>query len=279
MFYARIGEDILILAVHVDNCIFTGSSKSLIVEYKSKIDACYALTDLGPVHWLLGIKVTCNRNECTISLLQTAFIDSILHRFSLADTKPYNSPMIPGFVYTKDHSPNSPEEVAQMQKTPYREAIGSLMYIAITTCPDIAFTVSALSQFLSNPGVAHWEAVKRAFRYLAGMKTYELTYGGERHNLEGFTDADSATQEHRHAMSGYVFIIDGGAVSWSSRKQELVMLSTVEAEYVAATHVAKEAIWLRRLIGELFPTLIDTTPLYCDNQATLKLTTDDNYHA
>ena len=279
VFYARIGEDILILAVHVDDCIFMGSSSSLVAEYKSKIDACYTLTDLGPVHWLLGIKVTRNRAERTISLSQTAFIDTILHRFSLTDAKPYNSPMIPGFAFTKEHSPNSPEEVTQMQKTPYREAIGSLMYIAVATRPDIAFAVSALSQYLSNPGIAHWEAVKRVFRYLAGTKTLELTYGGERHNLEGFTDADGATQEHRHAMSGYVFIIDGGAVSWSSRKQELVTLSTAEAEYVAATHAAKEAIWLRRLIGELFPTLIDTTSLYCDNQAALKLATDNNYHA
>jgi hypothetical protein len=76
-----------------------------------------------------------------------------------------------------------------------------------------------------------------------------------------------------------MFLIDGGAISWSSRKQELVTLSTVEAEHVAATHAAKEYIWLRRLIGELFPSLLSTTTLYCDNQAALGLATDDNYHA
>jgi hypothetical protein len=187
--------------------------------------------------------------------------------------------MIPGIVYTKDQTPSSPEEAVQMKKTPYREAIGSLMYVAVATRPNIAFAVSALSQFLSNPGRAHWEAVKRIFKYLSGTKTLELTYGGERHGLEGYTDADGATQEHRHAMSGYAFLIDGGAVSWSSRKQELVTLSTAEAEYVAATHAAKEAIWLCKLIGELFPSLITPTPLHCDNQAALKLATDDNYHA
>ena len=154
------------------------------------------------------------------------------------------------------------------------------MYIAVATRPDIAFAVSALSQFLNNPGVAHWEGVKKIFRYLSGTKTLELTYGGEQQGLEGYTDTDGATQEHRRAMSGYIFLINGGAISWSSRKQELVTLSTAEAEYVAATHAAKEAIWLCKLIGKLFPTLLaSTTPLYCDNQATLKLATDDNYHA
>jgi len=92
-------------------------------------------------------------------------------------------------------------------------------------------------------------------------------------------DADGAMQEHRHAISGNAFLIDGGAIFWSSRKQELVTLSTAEAEYVAAMHTAKEALWLRKLIHELFPSLIATTPLYCDNQAAIKLIKDDNYHA
>jgi hypothetical protein len=111
------------------------------------------------------------------------------------------------------------------------------------------------------------------------LKTHALTYGNEHHNLIGFTDADGASQEHRHAISGFAFLFDGGAVSWGSRKQELVTLSTAEAEYVAATHAAKECIWLRRLITSLFgPTPIPTT-LYCDNQAALTLATEDNYHA
>jgi hypothetical protein len=97
--------------------------------------------------------------------------------------------------------------------------------------------------------------------------------------LEGFTDADGASQEHRRAISGHAFLINGGAVSWSSRKQELVTLSTAEAEYVAATHAAKEAIWLRRFIGELFSPISAPTTLYCDNQAAVALASNGNYHA
>ena len=111
--------------------------------------------------------------------------------------------------------------------------------------------------------------MKRIFRYLSGTRDLELTYGVEHHDMLGFTDTDGAMQEHRHAISGNVFLIDSGAISWSSRKQELITLSTAEAKYMAATHAAKEAIWLRRLIFELFSTLKTPTILYCDNQAAL----------
>jgi hypothetical protein len=279
VFYTRVDEHLLVLAVHVDDCILTGSSPDLIAQYKTKLNACYALTDLGPIHWLLGIKITRDRMARTISLSQSSYIDALVSRFSLADAKPQRTPMVPNVVYGKKDSPSSPDEAARMKRTPYREAIGSLMYAAVATRPDIAFAVSHLSQFLDNPGVAHWEAVKRVIRYLATTKSFELTYGGERHDLEGYTDADGATQDHRRAISGYAFLLDGGAISWGSKKQELITLSTAEAEFVAATHAAKEAIWLQRFLHELLPNPLPPTPLFCDNQAALRLATNDNYHA
>jgi len=119
------------------------------------------------------------------------------------------------------------------------------MYASIATRPDISFVVATLSQFLDNPSEIHWEAVKHIIRYLSGTRDFAVTYGDERHNLLGYSDADGATQEHRHAISGYAFLIDSGAVLWRSRKQELITLSTAKSEYVAATHAAKEALWLR----------------------------------
>src|SRR6202522_3641353 len=129
------------------------------------------------------------------------------------------------------------------------------------TRPDIAFATSTVAQFSENPVWIHWEAVKRIFRYLLGTKKLELTYGGEQRGSTGYADADGSSQDHRRAISGYVFMIDGGAVSWSSKKQDLVTLSTTEAEYVAANHAAKEAIWLRHLIGEIFRPLTMPTTL------------------
>jgi len=187
--------------------------------------------------------------------------------------------MVPSAFYSKRDSPSSPSDIARMCKVPYCKAIGSLIYMAVATCPDIAFAVSTLSQFLENPGEAHWQAVKQVFRYLAGTCRHALIYRAEQHDLLRYTDTDGALQEHRCAISGYMFLIDGGAVSWMLCKQELVTLSTAEAEYIAAMHATKECIWLRCLIGKLFPLLLTRMTLHCDNQATLTLAVDDNYHA
>jgi hypothetical protein len=279
VFYFRKGPHIIILAIHVDDCTITGTSQSLLDDYKRRINAVFTMTDLGPISWLLGIEVKRDRQNRTISLCQKSYIESILARFGLEDAKPLAIPMDVNISFSKDQCPTTPEAQALMRRVPYREAVGSLMYAAIGTRPDISFAVSTLSQFLENPGQVHWEAVKRVFRYLLGTKDWRLRFGGGKEGLEGFTDADGASQEHRRAISGHAFLINGGAVSWSSRKQELVTLSTAEAEYVAATHAAKEAIWLRRFIGELFSPISTPTTLYCDNQAAVALASNGNYHA
>jgi hypothetical protein len=278
VFFARNNEHITILAIHVDDCMITGSAGDLISEYKQRLHSRYSLTDLGPIHWLLGIKITRDREAHTISLSQTSYINTILSRFSLSDAKPVASPITPGTIYSKTDAPSDATQAVHMKKTPYREAVGSLMYAAVATRPDITFAISTLSQFLDNPGKIHWEAVKCVFRYLAGTKTHALTYGNECHDLLGYTDTDGASQEHCHAISGSAFLIDSAAVSWASRKQELVTLSTAEAEYVAAMHAAKECIWLRRLTKLMFGPAPSLTTLYCDNQAALHLATDNNYH-
>ena len=280
VFITHVSGQILILAVHVDYCVLAGSSSDLISEYKQKLNSCYALTDLGPVHWLLGIKVTCDCAAHTLSLSQGAYIDVILSQFVLSKAKAYQTPITPGTIYSKKDSPSSPNKVTHMKNTPYREAIGSLMYAAVATHLDIAFAVSTLSQFLNNPGELHWKATKWVFRYLAGTKDHELTFSGEHHNLEGFTNVDGTMQEHRHAISEYTFLFNGSAVSWSSKKQKLITLSTAEAEFIAAMHAAKEAIWLRKLLGDIYPDYTDSpTPFYCDNQAAQTLIKNDNYHA
>jgi len=153
------------------------------------------------------------------------------------------------------------------------------MYLAMGMHPDIAFIVSTLAQFTDNPGWAHWEGIKQIYRYLLGTKKLGLTFGTSKSGLVGYTDADGASQEHQCAITGFTFLVDGGAILWGSKKQELVTLSTAEAEYVAATHTAKEALWLRRLIVDVFCPLDHPTMLYCDNQSAIALTKDGTYHA
>jgi len=269
VFYLWMEVHIIILVIHVNDCVITSSSTKLIDAYKMKFNTHYALTDLGPVSWLLGLKVTYDHENRTISLSQTAYINTMLNRFTLADAKPYCTPMVPGIVYSKDNSPSSPQEAVHIEKAPYCEAIGSLIYASVATCPNISFAVTALSQFLNNPGEVHWEAAKCILHYLSGTKDFALTYGNKHHDLIAYSDTNGVTQEHRHAISGYAFLINGSAVLWSSQKQELITLSTAEVEYVAVMHAAKEALWLHQLLFKFFPSLEAPTTLFCDNQAAL----------
>ena len=278
VFYAHIGHDILILPSHVDDCTVTSNSHELMGLFKDKIQAKYKITDLGPISWVLGMKVVHDRVTRTISLSQEPYINAIVTKYNFSNLKPISIPMDPNVQLSHTH-PRSIANTARMKNIPYRAAIGLLMYLAIATCPDIVFAISTVAQFSQDPGLKHWEAVKRIYRYLLGTRKLALTFGAGKQGLKGFTDADRASQEHRHAISGYAYILDGGAVSWASKKQELVTLSTTEAEYVAATHAAKEGIWLRRLVTEVFRPLMHLTPLHLDSQSAIVLTKDGSYHA
>lgn len=129
-----------------------------------------------------------------------------------------------------------------MKKIPYRQATGLLIWAAVATCPDIAKAMSLLSQFLENPGKMHWNVVKRVFKYLKAIKDCKLVLGTSRDGIQGYSNADWASQDHRHSISAYVFQINSGSVSWSCQKQSIVALSSTEAEFIAMTHAAKEAI-------------------------------------
>ena len=145
---------------------------------------------------------------------------------------------------TSAQSPSTTEEIARMHNVPYHEAVGSLMYASLGTRPDITYAMQTISRFTKNPGAAHWEAVKQIFHYLKGTCELWLSYGGTTKELTGYADADGNMAEDHHAISGYAFLLHGGAVSWTTKRQEIISLSTTESEYIAATYAAKEALWL-----------------------------------
>ena len=272
-------SSLTIIVVHVDDCTIAATALALITAVKREISRFVEVTDLGELHWLLGIEVTRNREEHTLALSQRTYIDAILRRFNFDELKPISTPMDPSARLTTSQSPSTAAEYAAMQNIPYQEAVGSLMYAALGTRPDISYAVSQVSRFSSNYSQAHWDAVRRIYRYLLGTKNLQLTYGGGEKQLAGYTDADGSVTEDRRAISGYAFLIDGGAVSWSSKRQEIVSLSTTESEYVGATHAAKEALWLRTLISSLFTPLSQPTTLFSDNQSAIALAKDHQYHA
>lgn len=272
-------SDITIIAAHVDDCTITGSNPGAMKKVKENLNKRYKLTDLGPLTWLLGISIKRDRKARTISLSQEGYIDIILSRCNFTNMSPRASPMDANVNLSIDQCPKTETDRDQMSNVPYRKCLGMLMWANVATRPEISFAVSRLAQFSENPGPEHWEAVKRVFRYLKGTKNFVLTYGLSQNILLGYSDADGNSQEHRKAISGYAFIINGGVVSWRSRKQEIVTLSTAEAEYVALTHAAKEALWLRRFIHELTGSIITPTMLLCDNQSAIFLTKNENYNA
>jgi hypothetical protein len=187
--------------------------------------------------------------------------------------------MDPSIHLTMEQAPQSAAKAAIMCDKPYCEAISALNWAALATRPDITFAVATVARFASNPGIAHWEAIKRIFRYLAGMHDLWLSYGETRRALEGYADVDGSMNEDRHVISGYTFLIDDGAVSWSSKRQEIVSLSTTESKYVAVMHGMKEALWLCSLFSKVFEPITAPTTLFSDNQSVIALTCDHQYHA
>lgn len=159
-----------------------------------------------------------------------------------------------------------------MRKIPFRELVGGLQFIAQCTRPDISHAVSAVSSYCSDPGFAHWTAAKRILRYLRGSKTCKMTYrktGDSK--FSGYSDADWGNDsETRRSYSGYVFLQSGGAVTWSSRKQSTVALSTTEAEYMALSSATQEVIWWKGFLDELLG-IADPITIKCDNKSAISL--------
>ena len=267
------------MTVSVDDMAITLKHLKHIQKFKDQLRERFEISDLGELTWLLGLKIERDREARTITLSQAAYIDTILARFHMEDAKPAQTPMNSGSILSIDQCPSTHAECEDMKDVPYQKAIGSLMYAAVSTRPDIAFAVSTLSQFMRNPGRTHWEAVKHVIRYLKATKDAKLTLGCTNAGLEAYVDSDWASQAHRHSISGYIVLLNSGPVAWSARKQPLIALSTAEAEYIALTSVAREILYLQLLIGELYDEVHEPTPVNCDNQAAIALATNNKFQS
>jgi hypothetical protein len=235
---------------------------------------------MGEARHFLGTTIERNRNTGTISLGQTNYIDGLVSLCNLENAKPAPSPLAPGVKLGSEFSPMHAEEIQEMRKVPYREAVGGLMYIANGTRPDIAYATNLLARVAANPGRIHWSAVKYLVRYLKGTRDHRLTYGAGPTGLFGYSDASHGTQDLEYrSVSGYAFVLNGGAVSWSAKKQPVVALSTAEAEYIAMTHATKELIWIRNFLSEVFRPLQHPIQLFVDNQSAIAMARNDAFHS
>jgi Reverse transcriptase (RNA-dependent DNA polymerase) len=245
VFYRRDGKTHVIATVATDDMAVTSKRAVDAERFKSDIRKFWEITDHGPIKWFLEFGIKRDRDARTLAINQHAYIENMVEKFQLTNAKPVSTPMDPGSQFSINQCPTSLNQIARMQGVPYSEAIGGALWPIVMSCPDAVFAIGVLSQFIQNPGPAHWEGLKRIINYLGCTKNLWLTFGGKKNTLvEGFCDSDWASQKHRHSILGYSFHFGMGAITWSSKKQNIIALSSTEAKYIAQTHAAKEAIWL-----------------------------------
>ena len=279
VFIRRSEGEHTVIAVATDDMALTSKRAIDAENFKGDIKRYWDITDHGPIGWFLGFQIKRDRKNRTISINQHAYIESLAEKFQLINAKPIKMPIKPGTQYLFDQCPFTPNQVAKMKGIRYNEAIGSILWPAVVSRPDIAYVTSILSQFLQNPGYVHWEGVKRVISYLNTTKNYWLTFGGSTKNLvEGYSDADWASQKDRHSISGYTFFLSQGVISWSLKWQHIIALLSTESEYIAQTHAAKEALWLIGFTDEIRGEKNQPINLYCDNQGAIALAKDNKFH-
>ncbi|XP_062005817.1 secreted RxLR effector protein 161-like [Rosa rugosa] len=191
----------------------------------------------------------------------------------MSESTRVSSPIVPGFKISRDVNGIAVDD------TYYKQIVGSLMYLTATR-PDIMFSVSLISRYMSKPTKLHLQAAKRILRYLKGTTSHGIFYkkGGEE-DLLAFTDSDYAgDEEDSKSTSGYVFLLSSSAVSWMSKKQPIITLSTTEAEFVAAAACACQAVWMRRVLRNLNHVQEGSTTIMCDNTSTIKLSKNPVMH-
>lgn len=268
--FVRRGRETLIIAIYVDDGLVCASNKELLGKVVEHLKQQFEITVLD-ARCFVGLEITRSRQTKKLFVSQQAYAKRILDKYNLQDCNALTLPMTANSKYVKTG-------VAQSlpSKTfdgPYREALGSIMYLMIGSRPDIACAVSILSRFCSEPKVAHWEAMKNLLRYIKGTTGLGLMFrGSDEQDLVGYADADyGSCIDTRKSISGMVVKHYSAPIVWKSTKQSTVAESTTEAEFVACSLASREVVWLRNFLEELTgaePT--KQTTLYCDNQSAIR---------
>ncbi|KAL5748152.1 hypothetical protein ACOSQ2_025449 [Xanthoceras sorbifolium] len=231
----------------------------------------FEMTNLGLLHYFLGIEV--KQTEEGIIISQQKYAKDLLKKFRMDSVVPCTTPMETNLKLRKD------DESEEVDASHYRSLVGSLMYLTATR-PNLMFAVSMLSRFMTLPKKSHWEAGKRILRYVVGTVGHGIHYKRKQEPiLIGYSDSDWRGDANDHkSTSGYVFNIGSGAVSWSSKKQSVVALSSTEAEYIALSAAGCQALWLRWMLQEMKCFQEKETMLYCDNNSAIALSKNPVFH-
>lgn len=262
---------VIYLLIYVDDIQVLATSRAGIDFVVDSFRELYEVRVSTDIEWFLGVKFTWKKGtdelHQSVTLSQRLYIDSILRKFGMLDSKPAPSPMTESFW----SDIRIEEDKAIVEENLYQKMIGSLLYLALRTRPDILSAVSILSRFQKAPTKYCHTAVKRIMRYLRGTMEFSLMYSREDIILNGFVDSDFAADiTDRKSMSGFMILIGNSLCHWMSKKQASSALSTCEAEYYAIAEASKELIWFQSLLTEIGISLTNATVLHSDNQAAIK---------
>jgi hypothetical protein len=271
LFVKKCKNKVLIVSLYVDDLIYTGNDAAMFEEFKRSMKNKFDMTDLGKMRYFLGVEV--RQCDSGIFIHQQKYAQEIISRFGMENCNKVCTPIVPGNKLTKDEGGKA------VDSTKYRQLIGCLMYL-LATRPDLAFSVCLIARYMEKPTELHLAAAKRVLRYLQGSLHYGILYARNSECvLQGWSDSDYAGDlDDRKSTTGYVFMYGNGAVSWSSKKQAIVTLSTTEAEFVAAASCACQAVWLGRILEQLKQAQMNGTVIFCDNTSSIKLSKNPVMH-
>jgi Reverse transcriptase (RNA-dependent DNA polymerase) len=247
-------QDGILVVTYVDDFLAVGPKGEALDAFRYELRSKWTIEELGDAEYFLGVRIVRDRENNKLYLCQDAYIDKILVRYGMTNSKPVETPMASGALelMVPFDGTASKKDIEE-----YGSIVGSLNYLACQTRCDIAYTVSVLSRFLTNPSLAHIKAAKRVLQYLKGTKYLSIVYGGDVNNdelmkLHGFFDSDFAGDLHqRKSHSGSVFKLAGGVVSAVSKRQSVVAQSSTEAEYYSGAKAGQESEYLRQVLNEM----------------------------
>jgi hypothetical protein len=264
-----------VVCVYVDDFLIIGESDETLSQIFELLNDQFKLRNLGFPKQFLGIEFTQHSNR-SISLHQAGYVEKVLAKFCMEDSKEKSTPMATNISLNAD---SAGELLDELSAARFQSGIGALMFLMVATRPDIAFALSILSRFTTKPQRLHESALQRLLRYLKSSTRRGITYSSG--DLIGYTDADfggSVVTDGAYSTSGYVFQLAGGPISWSSKRQGEIATSTTHAEYIGQYNAILQLQWLQSILQETNLHTTPTTHIYADNQSAIALSQNPEFH-
>ncbi|KAK6143484.1 hypothetical protein DH2020_023832 [Rehmannia glutinosa] len=264
------GQDCLLVQIYVDDIIFGATNDSLCKKFSKLMQVEFEMSMMGELNFFLGLQIKQCQEDIYIS--QSKYTKELLKKFGIEEGRTVSTPMATNVKIDKDEKGKSVDE------SKYRGMIGSLLYLTASR-PDILHVVCLCTRFQSNPKESHMSVVKRIFRYLKGTIQYGLFYPkNENFSLKGYSDSDYAGNiDDRKSTSGSCQFLGDCLVSWFSKKQNCVSLSTAEAEYISAAFCCTQLLWMKQTLAD-YKCFFENVPIFCDNISAINIAQNPVHH-